>query len=369
MSFWYEIENVADVASPALLIYPDRVLENLKRMIAMAGGDAARLRPHVKTHKLPQIIRMKRSLGIERFKTSTIAEAEMTAMEGGQDVLLAYQPVGPNVVRLAKLIQRFPQTRFSALVDNEWSLEEISKGAIEHGVEVNLFVDLNVGMNRTGIVPGEAAVRLYSRVCNTCGIAPAGVHAYDGHLHNANFVALTSESNSVFSSVLSFIERLDNERLPVPHIVAGGTPTSSLLLKHPKVEVGAGTTVLWDFGQAETSPDLNYLNAAVLLARVISRPTSDRLCLDVGHKAVASEMAQPRVRWFGLENAEVVMHSEEHLVLRIDNAEQFAVGTVLYGIPRHICPTVALHNEVGCVRDGRVVERWPVTARARCLTI
>jgi D-threonine aldolase len=64
-----------------------------------------------------------------------------------------------------------------------------------------------------------------------------------------------------------------------------------------------------------------------------------------------------------------VMHSEEHLVLRIDNAKQFAVGTVLYGIPRHICPTVALHNEVGCVRDGKVVERWPVTARARCLTI
>jgi len=133
--------------------------------------------------------------------------------------------------------------------------------------------------------------------------------------------------------------------------------------------VGAGTPALWDFGQAEISPDLDYLNAAVLLSRVISRPAEDRICLDLGYKAVASEMPQPRVRWFGLEDAPVVMQSEEHLVLQTSQADAFPVGQVLYGIPRHICPTVALYSEVWCVREGRAVERWPVVARARRLTI
>ena len=116
MTNWYEIANAADVASPALLLYPDRIEENLKRLVQLAG-DPARLRPHVKTHKLPQIIAIKRSLGIDKFKVSTIAEAEMTAEAGGRDVLLAYPCVGPNIGRLIRLIERFPDTHFATLVD------------------------------------------------------------------------------------------------------------------------------------------------------------------------------------------------------------------------------------------------------------
>ncbi|MEO6626862.1 MAG: alanine racemase, partial [Burkholderiaceae bacterium] len=98
MTEWYEISNAADIPSPTLLLYPSRIEQNLQRMISMAGG-VSRLRPHVKTHKLPQIIAMKRAAGIHKFKVSTIAEAEMTAASGGEDILLAYQPIGPNVER------------------------------------------------------------------------------------------------------------------------------------------------------------------------------------------------------------------------------------------------------------------------------
>ena len=118
MSCWYKIDNELDVASPALLLYPDRIRENLRRMIALVG-DVAKLRPHVKTHKLPQIIEMKLAHGISKFKTSTIAEAEMTASSGGKDVLLAYPLVGPNIRRFVALIQRFPATSFAALVDDQ----------------------------------------------------------------------------------------------------------------------------------------------------------------------------------------------------------------------------------------------------------
>ncbi len=143
MNLWHEVLNAAEVNTPALLVYPDRVEENLRRMIAIAGG-VDRMRPHVKTHKLPQIIQMKRQLGIRRFKVSTIAEAEMTAAAGGEDVLIAYQPVGPNVRRMIELIRQFPGTQFAAIVDDAGQVEVIAGAARAAGVVVPLYVDLNV---------------------------------------------------------------------------------------------------------------------------------------------------------------------------------------------------------------------------------
>ena len=368
MKPWYSIDNEEDVPSPALLVYPDRIQENLRRMISLVG-DVSRLRPHVKTHKIPQIIAMKRALGIDKFKVATIAEAEMTAAAGGKDILFAYQPVGPNVRRFVELIQRFPGTRFSALVDNPESLLKIASFAKSQGVVARLYIDLNVGMNRTGIAPGSDAAALYRRLSKTEGVCAGGIHAYDGHLHETDLAKLTEQADQAFEPVWQLTDALKKEGFPVPNIIAAGTPTSSLLAKHEGIEVGLGTTVLWDFGQSETSPDLDFQNAAVLLARVISRPTANRICIDLGHKAVASEMAQPRVRWFGLEDALIATHSEEHMVLETSKRDAFPVGTVVYGIPRHICPTVALHNEVWCVKDRLAGEKWPVVARTRCITI
>lgn len=367
-SDWFAISNAEAIASPALLLYPERIEKNLQRMIAMAG-DVARLRPHVKTHKLPQVVALKRAAGIHKFKVSTIAEAEMTAAAGGEDVLLAYQPVGPNIERLVELMRRFPHTRFATLVDDARNLAAISRVAVAHGVVIELYVDLNVGMNRTGIAPGESAASLYRALCRTPGLKAGGLHAYDGHLHEADPAALARAADQAFAPVWKLRDQLRAESLPVPRLIASGTPTFALLAQHDDVEVGAGTTVLWDFGQAEVCPGHHFLNAAMLFCRVVSKPQPDLLCFDLGHKAVASEMAHPRVRLLGLEDAVAVTHSEEHLVVRTSRSTDYQVGDVVYGIPRHICPTMALHSEVWAVRDGLAAERWPVVARARRITI
>lgn len=367
MNPWFEISNADAVNTPALLIYPDRVQANLRRMIEQAGG-VERLRPHVKTHKLPQIIQLKRQLGIRRFKVSTIAEAEMTAAAGGEDILLTCQPVGPNVRRLIELMRRFPATKFSALVDDPGQLGRVAAAATEAGVTVWLFVDLNVGMNRTGVEPSLAAP-LYRLLSATAGVQAGGLHAYDGHLTNTDHAALRRSVETVFAPVWELRDQLRREGFPVPRTVASGTPTFPLLAEHDDVEVGCGTTVLWDFGQAAICPDLQFQHAAMLMTRVISKPAAGRLCLDLGHKSVASEMPQPRVRLMGLEDAEIVGHNEEHLVIRTSKASQYELGDVVYGIPRHVCPTVALHQDVQVVRDGAVTESWPVVARIRKITI
>jgi len=312
---------------------------------------------------------MKLQAGITKFKASTIAEVEMTAEAGGRDILLAIQPVGPQIRRLVELVEKFPLARISAIVDDKSIVEKISAEALRKRRVIPLYIDLNVGMNRTGVIPGQDAIKLYRFIAECDGVEAAGLHAYDGHLHEADIEVLKRKLKEAFEPVWAMCKQFEIEQLPVPNIIAGGTPTSRFLAEIPGVEVGAGTIALWDSGQPDLSPDLDFDNALVILARVISHPTSDRICLDVGHKAIASEMAQPRAHWFGLEDARIVMHSEEHMVLETDRSGQFPVGTEVYGLPRHVCPTVALHHDVWCVRDGVAIEKWPVTARSRTLTV
>jgi D-serine deaminase-like pyridoxal phosphate-dependent protein len=365
---WYSVENVSEIASPALLIYPDRVEENIRQMLALAGG-AERLRPHMKTHKLPEVIRMQMARGINRFKCATIAEAEMVATCGARDILLAYQPVGPNIARLLELVSRFPQTRFAAVADDSAVLSQLSRSCVAAGQTLDVFLDVDCGMHRTGVTPGPAAIELYQLMAKLPGLKPAGLHAYDGHLHDTDLAVRTRRCDEAFASVAALQADLLKTGASVPRIVAGGTPTFPIHARRREVECSPGTCLLWDAGYGTKLPDLAFLPAALVLSRVVSKPGPDRLCLDLGHKAIASENPHPRVQFLNLPEAKAVMHSEEHLVVETPNASRFGVGDVLYGIPWHICPTVALHSEATVIRGGRAEARWKVIARQRTLTV
>ncbi len=365
---WWRVANVEEIPSPALLVYPSRIDENLRRMIAIAGGPT-RLRPHVKTHKMPEMIRRQLALGIDKFKCSTIAEAEMTAGAGALDVLLAYQPTGPNAARLAKLAKKFPNTSFSTVADNADVVALLSKEAVGAGVQIDIFLDVDCGMQRTGIAPGPMAVEIYAQIANAKGLRVAGLHSYDGHNHEHDLIARTARCDADFSAVAELRSQLVQRGLSVPNIVVGGTPTFPIHARRPDVECSPGTPVLWDFGYGDKLPDLDFLVAAVLLTRVASKPGDGRLCLDLGYKAVASENPQPRVRFLNLPDAVAVMHSEEHLVVETPAAANFAVGDCIYAVPRHICPTCALYAEAVVVENGHASGHWAIVARDRALTI
>ena len=364
---WYLVDDVEAIASPALLVYPDRVRENIARMIAVAGG-TARLRPHVKTHKLPQVVRMQLEAGITKFKAATIAEAEMTAAAGAADVLLAYPVVGPNIARLIDLVHRFPRTTFSALADDASAVQALSAGASAAGVTLNLWLDVDAGMHRSGIEPGAAATEVYRLFSTLPGLRAAGLHAYDGHLHQPERAVRTVACEASFAPVEKFRHALIASGLPVPSVVAGGTPTFPIHARRPDVDCSPGTSLFWDWGYTQKLPDMDFLPAALLLTRVVSKPGGHRVCLDLGHKAVASENPQPRVYLFGLDDATAIGHSEEHLVIETSQAARLRVGEAIYGLPYHICPTVALHNEAVVIDGGHACERWPIVARARRIT-
>jgi D-serine deaminase-like pyridoxal phosphate-dependent protein len=381
---WWTIQNVDDIPSPALLVYPDRAEENLRRLIAVGGG-AARLRPHMKTHKLPAIARLHGALGLTKVKCATIAEAEMLADNGLADVLLAYQPVGPAVARLIRLAERYPHVTFRAVVDDEGAARALSGGFSAAERTIDLLVDLDVGMHRTGVEP-ERAAPLCHLLAHLPGVTFGGLHAYDGHLRDPDLAGRTVQADAGFARVRALADALEAGGVPVPRIVAGGTPTLPCHARRPDrgLELSPGTIVFWDAGYAAGLPDMDFLHAALVLTRVVSKPGGHRVCLDLGHKALASEMPHPRVvlirpqPWalgpradapLPVLPASFIGHSEEHLVLETPEAASLRVGDVLYGIPWHVCPTVALHGQAVVVRDHRAVERWDVTARERVLTI
>src|ERR1022692_1191683 len=184
---WYFINNIDEVDSPALVIYTERVEKNISTAIEMIE-DVTHLRPHVKTNKCREVVEMMMSAGISKFKCATIAEAEMMGICHAKDVLLAYQPTGPKLQRFISVIKKYPATKFSCLTDNADAAKQMAEVFAAKELTVPVYLDINVGQNRTGIEP-EHALGLYVLCSNLKGIEPVGLHAYDGHIRDVDFNA------------------------------------------------------------------------------------------------------------------------------------------------------------------------------------
>ena len=369
MSAWYRLTNTEEIPTPALVLYPDLIRDNIHRMIQIARGPE-RLRPHLKTHKLGEIVQLQLDAGITKFKCATIAEAEMAATAGAKDVLLAYPMVGPNAARLLELTIRFPGTHFSCVADDASSVLALAAVFQSAGRSIEVLLDVDCGQRRTGVTPGSSWVMdLYGLLASTPGLIAGGLHIYDGHITEPDLNQRTALCEAAFAPIAEFRRDLAAADFPVPRIVAGGTPTFPVHARNEAFECSPGTCVLWDFGYGLRYRDLDFRYSALLLTRVVSKPGANLLCLDLGYKAVASENPAPRVQFLNLPATNAVAHSEEHLVIETNLANDFAVGDCLYGVPRHICPTVALFSEAVVARNGRASSTWRITARERQITI
>jgi len=371
---WYRISNPEALDTPALVVFPERVSANISAAIAMVGT-ADRLRPHVKTHKSPDLTRLLLAAGITRFKCATIAEAEMLALESAPDVLLAYQPIGPKAARLAQLIQKYPGTAFSCLIDNPEAATAMGATFAAAGLTVPVYLDINVGMDRTGIAPDKEAVVLYELAVRTAGITPVGLHAYDGHIRDTDLAERTRKCDEGFAKIEALRAAIavgGEVRASGLTIIVGGSPTFPVHAKRAsEIQCSPGTFVYWDKGYADGFPDQPFQPAALVVARVISLRGDSRLCVDLGHKSIAAENELTR-RVFFINGPQLraVGQSEEHLVVEAGAGHNYRIGDIFYGVPFHVCPTVALYDRAQVVENGRVTGTvWKNIARDRSITV
>ena len=361
---WYNLHAENQVDTPALLVYPDRVQHNIEVLKGMID-DINRLRPHVKTHKTKEITQLLLNAGIRKFKCATIVEAEMLGACGAPDVLLAYPLYGPKLQRFVTLVQHFPQTRFSAIVDHTDAVKKLSAIAGQNEIQIDVFIDLNIGMGRTGILP-DNAFELYRLCSEIAGLNVQGFHAYDGHVREIDIAERKNICDRNYEPIARLIERMLDEGFTKPRVVIGGSPSFPIYAQYPEIECSPGTFVLWDKGYAATLPEQNFLPAATLMTHVVSLPSENTICVDLGYKAVASENPlENRVFFLNAPHLKPISHSEEHLVLEAGVDHRFQVGDVLYALPIHICPTVALYDKLLVIEEGYVVDEWEVVARRR----
>jgi D-serine deaminase-like pyridoxal phosphate-dependent protein len=366
---WYSLRYPDSVDSPALLVYPDRILSNIREMIRIAGT-AERLMPHVKTHKMASIVHMQLQEGISKFKCATIAEAEMVASCGSSEVLLAYQLTRPRAIRWIQLIRQYPQVRFASLLDNLESARLLDAMFAKEELTAEVFIDVDEGMHRTGCPAGPRILQLYREIQSFRHLVCRGLHVYDGHIRESDFESRKKSVQEAFLPVADMAEAVAASGKPSLMIVAGGTPSFTVHALNPSVTCSPGTCVLWDAGYDQMLQEQDFQFAAVLMMRVSSVPMEGRITLDLGHKAVAAEnpMGQ-RLRFLDRDGWKVISQSEEHLVVELPVKTSIPVGEVVYGVPYHVCPTVALYDEVQVVDQGMVTGQWPVTARGRRISI
>tara|TARA_R110002073_G_scaffold128999_3_gene275149 strand:- start:113069 stop:114181 length:1113 start_codon:yes stop_codon:yes gene_type:complete len=368
-SDWYTIQNIKEVDSPSVVLYKERLSFNIDNMLLMVNNDPSKLMPHIKTNKMPKVIALMIDKGIKKFKSSTIAEAEIAAREGAERVLIAHQLVGPKINRFGLLTTSFPNTKFSTIVDNLVSVKKLEREAIERKSVFSVFIDINSGMNRSGIQIGDELDQLIEKIKNSSYLTFKGLHVYDGHLRNPNFKDRKTTIENEFTKVVTLYNTLKGHDSSL-QLISGGTPSFTSHVTEDDRICSPGTCLLWDWGYEEKLTEQEFKYAALLVTRVISKPTNGIITVDLGHKSVAPENSiDKRIKFLNLKDYELLSQSEEHGILKVKDWEHIQIGDVFYGVPYHVCPSINLHDDVSVIVQGEKVDVWKIEARKRKISI
>ena len=364
----YALENAHTLETPALVYYKDIIEENTRRAINRAGGPE-RFWPHVKSHKMADLIRMQQGMGVQRFKCATIAEGQMVAECGAEHIVLAYPLVGPNIERFLTLQARYQASAFYAIGDDLGQLTLLSAQSKAHGVTTRVLLDINMGMNRTG-VDLDRAGELYKVAAGLENLQLAGLHCYDGHIHHPDIDERTLEAHDSLTRAHALRDRLRQEGYRCDFLIMGGTPTFPVHAAYEDVYLSPGTVFLGDAKCLRNVAELNIVPAAGIWTRVVSHPAPGMFTLDLGSKGISTDQPDGRGMVLGLDHAKPLFQSEEHWVWQMDEGEDVpAIGQMFFVIPLHVCPATALYPFAHVASGGSVVGRWDVTARNRNIGI
>jgi len=365
----YKVSGIEDVLTPSLLMYPESIASNVERTVELLGGDVDRWRVHIKTAKLGYTVRMLVERGIRNFKCATTLELLVACQCGAADVLLAYPCIGANARRVLEIAEQFPEVRISALAENE---EQVRQW---RGSRAGVFLDINPGMNRTGIEQSQSGeVVALARAITADGLEFRGLHYYDGQYGGLEERERTEVAHDGYHHLLKVVREVERSGMGVPEVITAGTPTFPCSLSYEGFRKGGfihrispGTIVYCDATSlAQLPKEYGYRPAVLVLTRVVSRPRAGIVTCDAGHKAVSADAGVPTCVVVGRPELTPLSPSEEHLPMAVEGgAAGPRVGEPLYLLPRHVCPTVNNFDCALLVRNGEIESLERVSARGR----
>jgi D-serine deaminase-like pyridoxal phosphate-dependent protein len=345
--------------TPQLLIDLDVVDANVRRMFGAFRGRPVQVRVHFKSLKCGGLARYLAAQGAAGFLCAKLNEAEVLVDAGLTDVFIANQIVGP--VKLRRLAELARRAQVRVCVDDAENVEQIARAAREAGSTIGVLVEVDIGMGRCGVDPGEPALALARQIHARAGLRFVGLQGYDGHLQ------LMPDANERRAKCLESLGKLIGTRrliekagIPVEVVTGAGTGTWEFVGSYEGVtEIQPGSFVLMDCAYHTVRPEFGC--ALSVLATVISR-RSDRYVLDAGSKAISRDFGTPLIK--GHPDDTVLKLSEEHATVETTDGS-VRVGDRREVIPAHCCATMNLHRGCVAVRGGKVEALWPIEASGR----
>ena len=362
--------SVDDLDTPVQVVDLDKLDANIRAMQAAIDGTGARLRPHIKTHKIPEIAKLQIAAGGHGIAVSKVAEAEVFAAAGFDDIVVAYPVVGPEKWR--RLAELARGSRVTVNVDSAVAARGLSDAARAAGITLHIQIDIDTGFHRCGVQPDEAEA-LCRLVMALPGLAFDGITTHRSAFfpdHGGRPVAeLGREEGEI---MVALAERLREAGVPIHEVTCGSTPTAAAAATVAGVtEVRAGTYVFGDLIMAGVGAMAREDISLTILSTVQSRPHPGRATVDGGMKTFMGEAfpSPPRfLKGFG-EAVDLAVHleglTEEHGLVALTPGIQPEIGDRIAFFPNHVCTTVNLSDEVVGVRQGRVEVVWPVAARGK----
>jgi len=363
----YLVSDDNSVLTPALVVYPAQIESNIRSTLNLLAGNADRWRAHIKTAKLSFTLRMLLDRGVRHFKCATTLELFQACENGATDVLVAYPVMGANARRVREIKENFRRVSISVLAEDAEQLRQWQ------GADIGIFLDINPGMNRTGIEQSSRKrVVDLARAVKQAGLEFRGLHYYDGQFGAVGEPERTVAAHAGYDQLMELVRDLELAALRVPEIVTAGTPAFPCSLAYEAFHsanfihrVSPGTIVYNDATSLAQLPEpYGYVPAALVLTRVVSQPHRGIVTCDAGHKAVSADAGVPTCLVMGHPELTPLSPSEEHLPLAVsEGAEAPAIGDLLYLIPRHVCPTVNNFDAALIVQNGRIESVERVSAR------
>jgi D-serine deaminase-like pyridoxal phosphate-dependent protein len=363
---------VDQLETPVLLVDLDVLERNLDEMAALARKHGVALRPHWKTHKCPDIARMQAARGATGGTVAKPAEAREFLAEGFDDILIATPVVDPR--KIDRVLAAQGAAKLAVLVESEDGARRWAAGAERADTRLDVMLDVDTGMGRTGAAPGEPAVALARIIAANRHLRLRGVMTHAGHGYGASSPEELAEIGRAEGRILvEAAEAVRAAGIPCPEVSVGSTPTVRHSAAVPGVtEIRPGNYVFYDGIQTALGVATPDHCALTVLATVIARPEADRVILDSGSKTLATDRGRGGLRGFGslLGFPQLTLEKvwEEHGLIRVSaeadlRGTDLRIGDRVRVVPNHACVVVNLHDRLMAVRNGRVEAAWRVAAR------